>query len=303
MELCIETHLLTHRFQRGPAVLHELNLQVPKGAIYGFLGPNGAGKTTTLRALLGLTQPTSGDIRIFGKSLAQHRLEILRRTGSLIESPSIYAHLTAKENLRIWQTLLQCPPKRINEVLHQVGLADTGEKKTGKFSLGMKQRLSLATALLHSPELLILDEPTNGLDPQGIIEMRILLKEINAQHGVTIVVSSHLLSEVEKLITHIGILHQGKMKFQGTWESLSDLQQKHQGIYWRSDRMDELQPILGNGRSENGYFITPHLTPDTVASLVQRAVQAGISLYEVRPQTMDLETVFLNIIQNENLPA
>lgn len=168
----IETKDLTHQFSESEIVLNGLNIQVPKGSIYGFLGPNGAGKTTTLRLILGLLKKQKGNITIFDKSFETARIEILSSIGSLIESPSLYAHLTASENLSILQKVYQCPKERIKEVLGIVGLADTGKKKAGKFSLGMKQRLSIAMALLHNPNLLILDEPTNGLDPNGIIEIR-----------------------------------------------------------------------------------------------------------------------------------
>ena len=175
--LCIETNNLSYKFlgTDSVAVLNKINLQVPEGSIFGFLGPNGAGKTTTLRLLLGLLKKQSGTIKIFDKQFDTSRIEILKDIGSLIESPSLYAHLTATENLFILQKIYQCPKTRIQEVLKIVGLSDTGHKKAGEFSLGMKQRLSIAVALLHNPTLLILDEPTNGLDPNGIIEIRELM--------------------------------------------------------------------------------------------------------------------------------
>jgi ABC-type multidrug transport system ATPase subunit len=174
---CIETKDLSYKFSENETVLDKINLCVPEGSIYGFLGPNGAGKTTTLRLVLGLLKKQIGFISIFNKAFDEHRIEILQNTGSLIESPSIYAHLTAAENLNLLQKVYQCPKERINEVLEIVGLLHTGKKKAGKFSLGMKQRLSIAIALLHNPSLLILDEPTNGLDPNGILEVRELLKK------------------------------------------------------------------------------------------------------------------------------
>jgi ABC-type multidrug transport system ATPase subunit len=213
--LAIETKGLTHRFGRGETVLREIGLAVPQGSIYGFLGPNGAGKTTTLRLLLGLLRRQQGSIEVFGLPLEPNRIQILRRIGSSIETPSLYAHLTARENLAIWQTVFGCPAARIPEVLRLTGLGDTGKKRAGQFSLGMKQRLSIAIALLHEPPLLILDEPTNGLDPHGIVEIRDLLLRLNREQGTTIVISSHLLSEVERLVTHAGILHRGQLRSQG----------------------------------------------------------------------------------------
>jgi len=221
---CVETRRLSHSFSKQPDTLKQIDLQVPAGSIYGFLGPNGAGKTTTLRLLLGLLKKQQGEILLFDKPLQKQRNSILQKIGSMIESPSIYAHLTATENLLLMQKLYQCPLSRISEVLNIVGLTGTGNKKAGQFSLGMKQRLSLAIALLHEPSLLILDEPTNGLDPNGIIEIRDLLKKLNEQKGISIIISSHLLAEIEKLVTHVGIISKGSMVFQGTLERLTSKQ-------------------------------------------------------------------------------
>lgn len=219
----IQTTALNYAFGNDRKTLDDINLMVERGSIYGFLGPNGAGKTTTLRLLLGLLKNQSGSIQIFGEDFANNRIGILKRIGSLIEQPSLYGHLTATENLEVYRKLYGASNARIPEVLKLVGLSDTKTKKAKQFSLGMKQRLSIAVALLPAPELLILDEPTNGLDPNGIIEMRELLKKLNKEQGVTILVSSHILAEVERLATHLGIIHQGRLKFQGTF---SGLQQK-----------------------------------------------------------------------------
>jgi ABC-type multidrug transport system ATPase subunit len=216
---CLETTGLSHHFSARTPVLNNIDLRVPEGSIFGFLGPNGAGKTTTLRLVLGLLKKQQGEISVFGKPFAAHRVSVLKRVGSLIESPSVYAQLTAIENLRVLQKVYRCPEERIARVLQLTGLTDTGKKKAGKFSLGMKQRLGIAIALLNDPALLILDEPTNGLDPEGIIAMRELFRVLNSQ-GVTILLSSHLLAEMEKLITHAGIIHKGQILFQGTLEDL-----------------------------------------------------------------------------------
>ena len=208
------------RDSRRNRVLDALDLRVPEGSIYGFLGPNGAGKTTTLRLALGLLKKQTGQIRVLGRSFETHRIDNLRRIGSLIETPSLYASLTAVENLRVLQRVYRCPVTRIDEVLQLTGLADTGRKKAGQFSLGMKQRLAIAMALLHDPALLILDEPTNGLDPEGIVGMRALFTMLNRERRVTILISSHLLAEMEKLITHAGIIHKGRLLFQGPLETL-----------------------------------------------------------------------------------
>lgn len=219
--ICLRTTNLSHQWKPQSPALNAINLQVPIGSIYGFLGPNGAGKTTTLRLILGLLKKQQGDIDVFGLRWETRRIDILRRIGSLIESPSLYSQLSARENLKVLQRVYRCPYVRIGEVLELVGLADTAAKKVRKFSLGMKQRLAIAIALLNNPDLLILDEPTNGLDPEGIIEMRELFRELN-RGGVTILMSSHLLGEMEKLITYTGIIHKGQLLFQGTMEQLYD---------------------------------------------------------------------------------
>src|SRR4051812_41684882 len=217
--LAIETTDLTHRFGHD-AVLRGIGLSVPEGSIYGFLGPNGAGKTTTLHLILGLLRRQHGSIEVFGRTLEQGRLEILRKVGSSIESPSVYGHLTAVENLEVWRRVFRCHRRRIGEVLELVALSGTGSKRADQFSLGMKQRLAIAVALLHEPSLLMLDEPTNGLDPHGILEMRRLLAALNRDRGVTILVSSHILSEIERIVTHVGVIHQGTLRFQGTLDAL-----------------------------------------------------------------------------------
>src|SRR5688572_9889755 len=216
----LETRDLVHSFSNDEVVLKGISLCVEEGSIYGFLGPNGAGKTTTLRLVLGLLAKQEGSISVFGKEFEKHRVESLQRIGSLIESPSIYSHLTSEENLHVLQKVYRCPPSRIREVLELVGLGNTGKKRAGQFSLGMKQRLSIAIALLNSPSLLILDEPTNGLDPNGMIEIRELLRSLNRDRGITILISSHLLSEIDRLVSHIGIINKGRMMFQGTLEEL-----------------------------------------------------------------------------------
>lgn len=192
-------------------------LGVMEGTIYGFCGPNGAGKSTTLKMLLGLVRPTEGEISLFGKKMtAKNRMEILRQSGSLIESPSYYGHLTGRENLEILQELLKVPEENVEKVLKIVRLDGQGKKKVSAYSLGMKQRLGLAAALLNFPKLLILDEPTNGLDPAGIQEMRELIRSLPEKYGMTVIISSHLLSEIDQIVDDIGIIANGKLKYQGS---------------------------------------------------------------------------------------
>lgn len=220
MEPIITTQALTKHYGSKP-VVRDLALKVPRGSIYGFLGPNGAGKSTTMKMLLGLVKPTAGSISILGKPmLEENRLEILRNTGSLIESPSYYGHLSARENLQIICTLKNVLEAGIDDVLRIVRLEKQQDKKVKNFSLGMKQRLGLAAALLGHPRLLLLDEPTNGLDPVGIHEIRTLVRSLPERFGCTVLVSSHLLSEIELMADRIGILNHGHLLFEGTLEEL-----------------------------------------------------------------------------------
>jgi len=298
---CIETHDLSYRFSQEQTVLNRINLQVPTCSIYGFLGPNGAGKTTTLRLLLGLLKKQEGSISIFGKDLAKNRISILRNTGSLIESPSLYAHLSAAENLKIQQVMYQCPSSRIKEVLEIVGLSHTDNKKTGQFSLGMKQRLSIAIALLHNPSLLILDEPTNGLDPNGIIEIRDLLKKINTEQQITIVISSHLLAEIEKLVTHIGIINKGQLVFQGTLPQLQTKQNLDACFLLHTNNNTAAAAIItANGwevTEQNGMICLPLAEDKLIASLNRQLVQGGIDVYRIMQQQNDLESIFINLVK------
>lgn len=205
------------------ACVDHLDLRIHENRIYGFLGPNGAGKSTTLKMLLGLVTPTEGSINLFSeRSTPKNRMELLKQIGSLIESPSYYAHLNAKENLKIFATLLQVPDSNIEKVLQIVRLEKHQQKAVSKFSLGMKQRLGLASALLSFPKLLILDEPTNGLDPAGIQEMRELIKSLPAQYGMTVIVSSHLLPEIDQMAEDIGIIANGKLMYQGELDQLHE---------------------------------------------------------------------------------
>jgi len=297
---CIEVGGLVHRYG-GDTVLGGIDLQVPRGSIYGFLGPNGAGKTTTLRLMLGLLRKQQGSIRIFGRSFDEHRIEILRKVGALIESPSLYDHLTAVENLELLQRVHQCPRARIQEVLALVDLVGTGGKTTRQFSLGMKQRLSIAIALLHSPELLILDEPTNGLDPNGIIEMRELLKRLNREHGITILISSHLLAEIERLVTDVGIISRGTMRFQGTMSELKQRRHRALAVTVRtSDDGKALRLLTEQGlsvRAEEGQLVLPGAADGEVAAVNRCLVSNGLDVHELHVARNDLESIFMELIE------
>lgn len=216
----VRTFGLSKRYGDSLSVSN-LDMTVSEGKIYGFLGPNGAGKSTTLKMLLGLVRPSGGEIDIFGKRFnPKNRMEILKNIGSLIETPSYYGHLTGKENLEIIQTILKVPKSNIDKVLKIVRLESQAEKKVRAYSLGMKQRLGIASAMLAFPKLLILDEPTNGLDPSGIQEIRDLIRSLPKKYGMTVIVSSHLLSEIDQMADDIGIIAKGRMMFQGSLETL-----------------------------------------------------------------------------------
>ena len=216
----ISVQNLTKKFD-GLTAVDALSFQVMEGEVYGFLGQNGAGKSTTIRMLLTLIRPSSGSIELFGMDLHRHRKEVLQQVGAVIERPDLYKYLTALENLRIFAKMsgVKVSEKKLMEQLALVGLADRAHSKVKTYSQGMKQRLGIAIALVHDPRLIILDEPTNGLDPHGIIDIRQLLHQLNVR-GMSILVSSHLLSEIDKICTHAAIIHHGKISFQGTMEAL-----------------------------------------------------------------------------------
>jgi ABC-type multidrug transport system ATPase subunit len=296
----LETKGLSHHFGAQP-ILKEVALRVPQGSIFGFLGPNGAGKTTTLRLVLGLLRRQHGSVRFFGEELSQDRIGILSRVGSLIEQPSLYGHLSGRQNLQIYRGIYQASVSRIDEVLHLVGLnGAAAEKKAGKYSLGMKQRLALAIALLPKPELLILDEPANGLDPSGIVDMRELLLRLNKESGVTVLISSHLLAEVEKLVTHIGIINQGKLVFQGTLAGLQTL--KATGpMGWTLETSDPLaaaEVLRGRFQAavegENGLSLGIH-RQEEAAEANRILVLAGIPVYQFYARQNNLETLFMEL--------
>ncbi|QQD82874.1 ABC transporter ATP-binding protein [Bacillus siamensis] len=220
MQEIIKTTNLTKVYGKQKSV-DNLNITVNEGDIYGFLGRNGAGKTTTIRMLLGLIKPTHGKIEIFGEDLHANKKDILKRIGSIVEVPGFYGNLTAKENLEINARIVGIHKKNaIEEALEIVGLENETKKLVGKYSLGMKQRLGIARSLLHYPELLILDEPTNGLDPIGIKEMRRLIKTLAEERKITLLISSHILSEIEQLVDHLGIIHEGKLLEETEFDNL-----------------------------------------------------------------------------------
>jgi ABC-2 type transport system ATP-binding protein len=294
----IRTSELTKRF-RGKTAVREVSLSVERDSVYAFLGPNGAGKSTTIRMLLGLLRPDAGAVSLFGKPLASDRYSALARTGSLVENPSVYPHLTAEENLDITRRILGAPRSDIDRVLDIVGLAYAKPKLVRAFSLGMKQRLGLAQAMLGKRELLILDEPTNGLDPAGITEMRQLIRRLPSEFGITVFLSSHLLGEVEQVATHVGILSRGKLVFQGTASDVSLLQRPRLRV--RVTRVEEARGHLASrgwaAEISGGDLV---LTDVALAAAVNRSlVEAGHDVALLALESASLEEVFLDMTQAE----
>lgn len=236
MNNIVTTEHLTKKYKSFIAV-NDVSLHIRKGSIYGFLGPNGAGKSTTMKMLLGLTAPTKGVFTIDGKQFHADRIPILKEIGSFIESPSFYANLTGRENLDIIRRILALPKSAVDDALELVGLSEFGDRLAKKYSLGMKQRLGLAGALLGRPPILILDEPTNGLDPSGIHEIRNLIKSLPDLYDCTILISSHMLSEIELIADDIGILNHGHLLFEG---SLDELRQHALQSGFASDNLEDM---------------------------------------------------------------
>ncbi len=293
----IETHDLCKQYGNALRVAH-LDLDVPEGSVYGFLGPNGAGKSTTLKMILGLVRPTAGDIRVLGKKMdGGNRLAVLRQVGSLIESPSYYGHLTGEENLRIVQTLRGVPEKNIREVLQIVRLDGQRGKRVAHYSLGMKQRLGLASALLGYPKLLILDEPTNGLDPAGIQEMRELICSLPERFGMTVVVSSHLLSEIDQMADHVAIIREGELVFQDTLEALHGRSRHHLALRTTNNAVARavLQERSVPCQEEEGYLILPILSDELAAQLTRLLAERHLGVIRLEERQKSLEDIFLEL--------
>jgi len=297
MSNVIETKGLSKEYENIFRV-KDVDLSVPEGAIYGFLGPNGAGKSTTLKMVLGLAKPTTGEISVFGRNVnSKNRLANLRDVGSLIESPSYYGHLTGEENLRIFQTLRGVPKENIKEVLKIVRLDNQKDKKVSHYSMGMKQRLGFASALLGYPKLLILDEPTNGLDPAGIQEMRELIQSLPQKFGMTVVVSSHLLSEIDQLATSVGIIREGELVYQDRLSELHKYSKHHLAV--RTLNNDLTKSLLNqNGvswESEEEYLLIPKMNDSVMAELSKTLGKNNIGVVRIEERKKSLEDIFLEL--------
>ncbi|MDU4480029.1 ABC transporter ATP-binding protein [Clostridium sp.] len=280
-----------------------LNLEVNKGEVYGFLGPNGAGKSTSLKMLLGLVKPTNGKIEIFNKEFNEkNRISILKNIGSLIESPAYYDHLTGLENMRIMQKLLNAPLKNIDKALEIVRLQNAKDKKVRNYSLGMKQRLGIAMAILNFPKLLILDEPTNGLDPSGIHEIRELIKSFPKEYDMTVIISSHLLNEIDMIATQVGIITEGKLVFQDKLEKLHE--KGEASILLKSDNLNKAQNILNmNGFSskiKDDYLVLGDIKDNVVSRINSFLVKSGVNIYRIEKNRKTLEEIFMELTGKES---
>jgi ABC-2 type transport system ATP-binding protein len=289
----VETHGLTKRYGSGVLAVDSVAMSVRRGEVYGFLGPNGAGKTTTLRMLVGLIRPTSGTATVAGHTPGDPHG--LARVGSLIESSAFYPYLSGRANLRVVADLAGVDQKRVNEVLDVVELSSRAHRKFGTYSTGMKQRLGVAAALLKDPDLLILDEPTNGLDPQGMAEMRRLIKDIG-QGNRTVLLSSHLLGEVEQICDRVGVISNGKLVRESTVQELIG----EEGVLVRAQPLDKAEQMLatlfGNDAiSRQDGALHLKVKPEQSSEINRRLVGAGIGVSELRPFERSLEEVFFQL--------
>ncbi|WP_236790603.1 ABC transporter ATP-binding protein [Amycolatopsis sp. GM8] len=293
----IETTGLTKRYGQIVAV-DDLDLTVPTGEIYGFLGPNGAGKTTTLRMLLGLTRPSAGSLHVFGRTPGPGYLD---QVGALIEGPAFYPYLSGRENLRVFAGHARVPGARVDAVLRTVDLTDRAKDSYRTYSLGMKQRLGLAAALLKDPRLLVLDEPTNGLDPAGIADMRVLLRKLAAD-GVTVLLSSHLLAEVSQICDRIGVLSHGKLVTQATIEELRAGGTLHVTAEPAERAEAELIALVGReSLHANGSGFDLNVEPAAASRINTALVTAGVEVSELRWREPDLEQNFLELTGDDHV--
>lgn len=299
-ELVVKTNHLSKKFKNQVA-LNKVNISIKKGSIYGFIGQNGAGKSTLIRIISGLARATSGSIELFGHNNGPELIEARKRIGTMIEGPALYPHMTASENLEAHRLLKGIPGREcVERTLAIVGLQDTGKKKARNFSLGMKQRLGIAIALLGEPEFLILDEPINGLDPMGVVEVRELLKRLNQEYGMTILISSHILSELHLLATHYGIIHKGNLLEQVTVDELN--QKCQQFLHIKVDNPEKAAMIIETTLSTKDFEVMPDGviklfdyvdTPGKISSIL---VKEGLIIEQFMPMGQDLESYFMNRI-------
>jgi ABC-2 type transport system ATP-binding protein len=291
--LVVETRELGKRYDERIVAVDRLSLRVRRGEVYGFLGPNGAGKTTTLRMLLGLVRPTSGSAFVLGAPPGSP--ESLARVGALIESPTFYPFLSGRDNLRVLARYSDTPEARIEAVLGEVDLAARAGDRFGTYSLGMKQRLGIAGALLKDPELLILDEPTNGMDPAGMAEMRGFMRNLG-QGRRTVLLSSHLMSEVEQVSDRVGVISKGELVREGTMDELRG----RESVWVRAEPLEQAERVLGAVRGVEGVArldggLRVAADPAAAPTITRVLVEAGIAVSELRPERDSLEKIFLEL--------
>ncbi len=303
MDDCIlKTYGLSKKFKKFSA-LKDVNVTVNRGDIYGFLGENGAGKTTFIRTVLGLMKPSSGEINLFGKGAVSENRELLKRIGSIIEYPGFYNNLTAKENLEIHRRMMGIQDKNsIENVLKSLGLIEVKEKKVKEFSLGMKQRLGIARAIMHNPEFLILDEPTNGLDPSGIREMRELIIDLHKKYGITFLISSHILSEVQQMATKIGIIHKGKLMQEITYNELQKRNRHYINLKVNDEKrtafvLEEKLKVKDYILQEKSNFRIYEGLENT-SKINKELIKNNIEVEEICVKVDNLEDYFLELTRN-----
>lgn len=297
MNYAIRSDALTRRFGKISAV-EDLDLRVQEGSITAFLGPNGAGKTTTIRLLLGLLKPSSGTCEVLGRQPGDP--EALRQLGAMVESPSLYDHLTGRENVEITRLMRGAPRTETSRVLEVVGLAEDARRIVQTYSLGMKQRLALALALIGSPRLLVMDEPTNGLDPGGIQEIRELIRQVPNTTGATVFLSSHILAEIEQIASQVVVIHRGRLRYQGPMGELGS-----QGAPMVQVRVDDpiragaILRARGMCVSEEAPYLLVQVTDSDIPVVAAGLVNEGLALFELAPRRKNLESRFLELVEGE----
>lgn len=300
MENIIEIRNLNFQFLRNKPILKDISLSVPKGSIFGFLGANGAGKSTAMKMLISSIPDESGAIRIFEKNLSELYPAGFQKIGSLIDSAAFYDHLSGWENLLIISRLRNLPKSECKRVLHLVGLWESRSMKMKRYSLGMKQRLSIAMTLLGKPELLILDEPVNGLDPNGMMEMRELLVKLNREEGVTIFISSHLLQEIEKMITHLAIISHGEIRFTGSVKDLNELYRYDHiriGLHNASEFISQIPESYSPKMIDSATIEITAGSKRDISTLVKKLVMSDAEIFEIK-NNAGLEDWFMEITKN-----
>lgn len=296
----LHKHFGRRQSKRVQAVKN-LNLEVATGQVYGFLGPNGAGKTTTIRMLLDLIRPSQGDVYLFGQHVRRERA-VLSRVGAMVEGATFYDFLTGRRNLEVFALTsnLDLPASRFDDVLKLVDMLERSRRRVKGYSTGMKQRLGIATAMLTDPDLLILDEPTNGLDPHGIAEIRGLVRKLADEHGKTVFLSSHQLSEVEQVCDRVAIINKGELLREGT---VADLLSERTQYRIRAKPLDQAMAAI-NGhwtyKLNNGDSLLVDVAQDDAPIIVEKLVQTGVKIFEVSPQRQSLEDYFLSVTEGEN---